>query len=75
MQEPRYPLPRVFRIHVSQHHPHRHRLRADEGALDDFNILGAFGAGVLLLGPEETTQGVLPPDTRGTEVPKTSSHP
>ncbi|CAL0302127.1 unnamed protein product [Lupinus luteus] len=63
MQEPRYPLPRVFRISVSQCRPH------------DFNFLGAFGAGVLLLGQEDTTEGGAPPDTRGAEVPNTSSHP
>ncbi|KAF1856245.1 hypothetical protein Lal_00048549 [Lupinus albus] len=57
MQEPRYPLPRVFRISVSQRRPHEHRLRADGGELNDFNFLGAFGAGVLLLGQEETAQG------------------
>ncbi|KAF1891625.1 hypothetical protein Lal_00043772, partial [Lupinus albus] len=27
------------------------------GELNDFNFLGAFGAGVLLLGQEETAQG------------------
>ncbi|KAF1856259.1 hypothetical protein Lal_00048563 [Lupinus albus] len=37
--------------------PHEHRLRADGGELNDFNFLGAFGAGVLLLGQEETAQG------------------
>ncbi|KAF1855972.1 hypothetical protein Lal_00045233 [Lupinus albus] len=68
MQEPRYPLPRVFRISVSQRRPHEHRLRADGGELNDFNFLGAFGAGVLLLGQEETAQGVAPPDTRGAEL-------
>ncbi|KAF1891775.1 hypothetical protein Lal_00031658 [Lupinus albus] len=57
MQEPRYPLPRVFRISVSQRRPHEHRLRADGGELNDFNFLGAFGAEVLLLGQEETAQG------------------
>ncbi|OIW03237.1 hypothetical protein TanjilG_29985 [Lupinus angustifolius] len=75
MQEPRYPLPRVFRISVSQRRPHEHRLRADGGELNDFNFLGAFRAGVLLLGQEDTAEGVAPPDTRGTEVPNTSSHP
>ncbi|KAK7232157.1 hypothetical protein RIF29_43729 [Crotalaria pallida] len=35
MQEPRYPLPRVFRIRVSHHRPHEHRLRADGGALNE----------------------------------------
>lgn len=64
MQEPRYPLPRVFQIRVSQRRPHGHRLRADGGALNDFIFLGAFGAGVLLLGQEETTQGGRLP-TRG----------
>ncbi|KAK7233371.1 hypothetical protein RIF29_44079 [Crotalaria pallida] len=54
MQEPRYPLPRVFRIRVSHHRPHEHRLRADGGALNDFNFLGAFGAGFLLFNREET---------------------
>ncbi|KAK7240227.1 hypothetical protein RIF29_42962 [Crotalaria pallida] len=54
MQEPRYPLPRVFRIHVSHHRPHEHRLRADGGALNDFDFLGAFGAGFLLFNREET---------------------
>ncbi|OIV89719.1 hypothetical protein TanjilG_03817 [Lupinus angustifolius] len=57
MQEPRYPLPRVFRISVSQRRPHEHRLRADGGELNDFNFLGAFRAGVLLLGQEDTTEG------------------
>ncbi|KAK7240294.1 hypothetical protein RIF29_43056 [Crotalaria pallida] len=54
MQEPRYPLPRVFRIRVSHHRPHEHRLRADGGALNDFDFLGAFGAGFLLFNREET---------------------
>ncbi|KAK7288806.1 hypothetical protein RIF29_02305 [Crotalaria pallida] len=54
MQEPRYPLPRVFRIRVSHHRPHEHRLRADRGALNDFDFLGAFGAGFLLFNREET---------------------
>ncbi|KAK7240299.1 hypothetical protein RIF29_43063 [Crotalaria pallida] len=54
MQEPRYPLPRVFRIRVSHHRPHEHRLRADGGALNDFDLLGAFGAGFLLFNREET---------------------
>ncbi|KAK7288632.1 hypothetical protein RIF29_02100 [Crotalaria pallida] len=54
MQEPRYPLPRVFQIHVSHHRPHEHRLRADGGALNDFDFLGAFGAGFLLFNREET---------------------
>ncbi|KAK7288087.1 hypothetical protein RIF29_01490 [Crotalaria pallida] len=54
MQEPRYPLPRVFRIRVSHHRPHEHRLRADGGALNDFEFLGAFGAGFLLFNREET---------------------
>ncbi|KAK7288583.1 hypothetical protein RIF29_02048 [Crotalaria pallida] len=54
MQEPRYPLPRVFQIRVSHHRPHEHRLRADEGALNDFDFLGAFGAGFLLFNREET---------------------
>ncbi|KAK7235816.1 hypothetical protein RIF29_46064 [Crotalaria pallida] len=54
MQEPRYPLPRVFRIRVSHHRPHEHRLRADGGALNDFDFLGAFGAGFLLFNQEET---------------------
>ncbi|CAL0302099.1 unnamed protein product [Lupinus luteus] len=75
MQEPRYPLPRVFRISVSQRRPHEHRLRAGGGELNDFNFLGAFGAGVLLLGQEDTAEGGAPPDTRGAEVPDTSSHP
>ncbi|CAL0301927.1 unnamed protein product [Lupinus luteus] len=75
MQEPRYPLPRVFRISVSQRRPHEHRLRAGGGKLNDFNFLGAFGAGVLLLGQEDTAEGGAPPDTRGAEVPNTSSHP
>ncbi|CAL0335402.1 unnamed protein product [Lupinus luteus] len=75
MQEPRYPLPRVFRISVSQRRPHEHRLRAGGGELNDFNFLGAFGAGVLLLGQEDTAEGGAPPDTRGAEVPNTSSHP
>ncbi|OIV89726.1 hypothetical protein TanjilG_03599 [Lupinus angustifolius] len=57
MQEPRYPLPRVFRISVSQRRPHEHRLRADGGELNDFNFLGAFRAGVLLLGQEDTAEG------------------
>ncbi|CAL0302046.1 unnamed protein product [Lupinus luteus] len=57
MQEPRYPLPRVFRISVSQRRPHEHRLRAGGGKLNDFNFLGAFGAGVLLLGQEDTAEG------------------
>ncbi|CAL0301854.1 unnamed protein product [Lupinus luteus] len=75
MQEPRYPLPRVFRISVSQRRPHEHRLRAGGGELNDFNFLGAFGAGVLLLGQEDTAEGGAPLDTRGAEVPNTSSHP
>ncbi|CAL0302116.1 unnamed protein product [Lupinus luteus] len=75
MQEPRYPLPRVFRISVSQRRPHEHRLRAGGGELNDFNFLGAFGTGVLLLGQEDTAEGGAPPDTRGAEVPNTSSHP
>ncbi|KAK7236908.1 hypothetical protein RIF29_45139 [Crotalaria pallida] len=54
MQEPRYPLPRVFRIRVSHHRPHEHRLRADGGALNDFDFLGAFGARFLLFNREET---------------------
>ncbi|KAK7289475.1 hypothetical protein RIF29_03169 [Crotalaria pallida] len=54
MQEPRYPLPRVFRIRVSHHRPHEHCLRADGGALNDFDFLGAFGAGFLLFNREET---------------------
>ncbi|KAK7238168.1 hypothetical protein RIF29_44395 [Crotalaria pallida] len=54
MQEPRYPLPRVFRIRVSHHRPHEHRLRADGGALNNFDFLGAFGAGFLLFNREET---------------------
>ncbi|KAK7235008.1 hypothetical protein RIF29_45943 [Crotalaria pallida] len=54
MQEPRYPLPRVFRIRVSHHRPHEHRLRADGGALNDFDFLGVFGAGFLLFNREET---------------------
>ncbi|KAK7237431.1 hypothetical protein RIF29_44555 [Crotalaria pallida] len=54
MQEPRYPLPRVFRIRVSHHRPHEHHLRADGGALNDFDFLGAFGAGFLLFNREET---------------------
>ncbi|KAK7288668.1 hypothetical protein RIF29_02137 [Crotalaria pallida] len=54
MQEPRYPLPRVFRIRVSHHRPHEHRLRADGGALNDFDFLGAFGAEFLLFNREET---------------------
>ncbi|KAK7288820.1 hypothetical protein RIF29_02322 [Crotalaria pallida] len=54
MQEPRYPLPRVFRIRVSHHRPHEHRLRADGGALNDFDFLGAFDAGFLLFNREET---------------------
>ncbi|KAK7238482.1 hypothetical protein RIF29_43970 [Crotalaria pallida] len=54
MQEPRYPLPRVFRIRVSHHRPHEHRLRADGGALNDFDFLGAFGTGFLLFNREET---------------------
>ncbi|KAF1858886.1 hypothetical protein Lal_00043021 [Lupinus albus] len=33
MQEPRYRLPRVFRISVSQHRPHEYRLRADGGEI------------------------------------------
>ncbi|KAK7240371.1 hypothetical protein RIF29_43162 [Crotalaria pallida] len=56
MQEPRYPLPRVFRIRVSHHRPHEHRLRADGGALNDFDFLGAFGAGFLLFNREETNR-------------------
>ncbi|KAK7231646.1 hypothetical protein RIF29_43371 [Crotalaria pallida] len=56
MQEPRYPLPRVFRIRVSHHRPHEHRLRADGGALNDFDFLGAFGAGFLLFNREETVR-------------------
>ncbi|KAK7288940.1 hypothetical protein RIF29_02464 [Crotalaria pallida] len=52
--EPRYPLPRVFRIRVSHHRPHEHRLRADGGALNDFDFLGAFGAGFSLFNREET---------------------
>ncbi|KAK7288630.1 hypothetical protein RIF29_02097 [Crotalaria pallida] len=54
MQEPRYPLPRVFRIRVSHHRPHEHRLRADGGALNDFDFLVAFGAGFFLFNREET---------------------
>ncbi|KAK7288625.1 hypothetical protein RIF29_02091 [Crotalaria pallida] len=54
MQESRYPLPRVFRIRVSHHRPHEHRLRANGGALNDFDFLGAFGAGFLLFNREET---------------------
>ncbi|KAF1855653.1 hypothetical protein Lal_00046543 [Lupinus albus] len=50
MQEPRYPLPRVFRISVSQRRPHEHRLRADGGELNDFNFLGAF-SGLLTTSP------------------------
>ncbi|CAL0302166.1 unnamed protein product [Lupinus luteus] len=75
MQGPRYPLSRVFRISVSQRRPHEHRLRAGGGELNDFNFLGAFGAEVMLFGHEDTTKGVAPPDTKGTEVPNTSSHP
>ncbi|OIV90320.1 hypothetical protein TanjilG_14718 [Lupinus angustifolius] len=72
MPESRYLVPRVFRISMSQLFLHEHRLRADGGELNDFNFLGAFHARVLLLGQEDTVEGVVPPNTRGTEVQWTS---